>query len=520
MKKIPLQRSKHWMGGAAAGMVALTGGEALRAAPWVDVSDLSIRRDAALERFAGGYEHILGTSLDVVIEAARPTDAIECERRMLSEIERLRRILSTYDPTSEISRVMAGAPIESLELAEVLAVYDSWAAQTDGLIDARLGELIGLWRQAAREGRWPGAAELDAAGRGLSALNIDALGKGFVIDRAVAVARRFAPGGVLNLGGDIRAWGETGWTIGVADPRHPEDNAAPLARFFLREAAAATSGGYARYHEIGGKRFSHLIDPRTRRPVAAGGSATVVARDSVTANALSTAASIGGIETGRRLGNQHGAMGYFLVDAAGVFAKGGLFLAAATEGGVSSGAAVAPVPEKPAAEAPPAGAAPAADAAWPKGYQVSMQVVLKKHEGRQVFRPYVAVWIQNARGQIVRTLNVWGNDERWQRKLSAWWNAPGMGKEEPPMTARATRAPGTYTLAWNGLDDFGRALPAGTYTLCLEVCREAGGHVLDRVPLVCGPEPVTASFRETPESAVGAIAYGPAEPVPAAPPAK
>lgn len=511
MKKIPLSRSKPWLTGAAAGLAAFSGGERLAGATWVDVSDLPMRRAATLERFAGGYENVLGTSLDLAIKAARLSDAAECELRILGEIERLRRILSTYDPASEISRVMAGAPVESPELAEVLAAYDFWSARTGGLLELNLGGVIEVWRSAARTGRLPDPAALEQAARRERAYNVDALGKGYIIDRAVAVARKYAPGGVINLGGDIRAWGETAWTIGVADPRRPEDNAPPIARFSLREAAVTTSGGYARFYELDGRRYSHLVDPRTRRPIAVGGSATVVAGDSVTANALSTAASIGGLETGSRLARQSGVAGYFLVSATGTVAQGGVFTAAA-DSAAGSGAPSAPpsAPAKSESTPPAAKAAPAPTVPWPQGFQVSMQVVLKKPEGppRQIYRPYVAVWIQNARGQVVRTLNVWGGDERWQRKLSAWWNAPGFGGTEPPMTSRATRAPGTYALVWNGMDDFGKPVPAGNYTICLEVAREAGGHTLDRVPLVCGAEPATAAFRETPESNVGAIAYG------------
>ena len=111
MKKLPRHSSKFWFTGAAAGLAALAGGDRLAAMPWVNVSDLPLRRAAAMDRFGAGYENVLGTSLDLIVETPRLAEAVECETRVLREIERLRRILSTYDPASEISRVMAGAPV-------------------------------------------------------------------------------------------------------------------------------------------------------------------------------------------------------------------------------------------------------------------------------------------------------------------------------------------------------------------------------------------------------------------------
>ena len=504
MKRIPLQHSKRWLTGAAAGLATFTGGERVVGATWVDVSD-SIRRAATLDRFHGGYENILGTSLDLIVETARPAEAAECEARLLGEIERLRRILSTYDPASEISRVMAGAPIVSPELAELLAAYDDWAARTDGLVSLHLGGVIATWREAARTGRLPDRTALVEAAQHTRAFNVDALGKGFIIDRAVAVARRIAPGGLVNLGGDLRAWGETAWPVAVADPRNPAENAPPLARFTLREAAVATSGGYARNFTVGGKRFSHLVDPRSFWPLDPGGSATVVARDGVTANALSTAASIGGAAAGARLAQAHGSPGYLFAEADGRTVSGGLIVTAmATD--------TAPPPRSEAGAAAEKAAPVVAEAKWPEGFQVAVQVVLKKHTGpKQIYRPYVAVWIENAGGHVVRTLTIWGEDERYERKLSTWMRQI-RDVETPYTVARATRPPGAYTVAWNGKDDYGRPLPAGDYSIRLEICREDGNHVTTAASIACrGGESAEADLAATAESDASTIAYGPAK---------
>lgn len=504
MKKNRLQRSKRWISGAAAGFVTLGAGDLLVARPGVNLSDPAILRLAKLDRFSRGYENVLGTSLDLIVEAHRPADAMECETRILAEIERLRRILSPYDPSSEISRVMAGAPVVSAELTELLAAYKHWSIATDGLIEINLGGVVDVWRAAQTANRLPESAALMHAARQERAFKIDALGKGYIIDRAVAVARRVAPAGVLNLGGDLRAWGDTTWTVGVADPRNPADNAAPIACFALREAAVATSGGYARFYQIDGKKYSHLIDPRSGWAIESDRSASFVAADSVTANALATAATIGGPDVAEDLARVHGAAGYVFANETGIVSSAST-LAATAAGAAAPSASPAPAPTGPAKYV----AAPAGPG-WPADFQMNVQVVLKNQGGgRGAHRPYAAVWIQNAKGQVVRTVTVWGSDDRWQRKLTTWWNLPAATTFEAKVPSRATRVAGTYNVVWDGLDDFGRRLPMDTYTVGVEICREHGYHVFERIEVKCGAEPVTAAIHPTGESEASVITYGP-----------
>src|SRR5262249_37358966 len=133
--------------------------------------------------------------------------------------------------------------------------------------------------------------------------------RGYIIQRAAAAARARVPalcGLLLNLGGDLFVWGRDeagrlGWTVGVQDPAHPEDNAPAVAVLRLRDQAVATSGAYQRYYAVGGKRFSHIFDPRTGRPAEGVASSTVVAPDNVTANILATTLCVLPPEEGLRL---------------------------------------------------------------------------------------------------------------------------------------------------------------------------------------------------------------------------
>src|SRR5689334_21079114 len=114
-------RTLRLAGAAAAGIAALSTSRQSTAAiignaPGRFDSALTLQNAPALDEFTFAYDGILGTSLDLIVQAPRRQDAVECEQAVLSEIERLRAILSTYDSFSEINRFKAGEPITATEL--------------------------------------------------------------------------------------------------------------------------------------------------------------------------------------------------------------------------------------------------------------------------------------------------------------------------------------------------------------------------------------------------------------------
>jgi thiamine biosynthesis lipoprotein ApbE len=450
-------------------------------------------RDEPCATFGFAYDGVLGTSLDVQLGSVTAREARDGEERILAEIDRLEKILSPRDPASEFRRACAGGAAASPELAAVLAAYDLWSDRTFGALHLNLAGVTALWREAARTGREPAAADLAAAFAAPGARAIDALGKAYIVDRAVAVARDYAPAGLLNLGGDLRAWGERSWRIAVANPFDPADNAPALAEIPLRNAAIATSGGYARNFTVGARRYSHLIDPRTLRPLALDRAATVVAADCVSANALSTALCVLDTREATPLARTY-ALDHLRVAGAGE--------PAATRGF----GAVAPI--APAAAALPA---VAAAGAWPADFQVSIDIALKSvaGQGRRVKRPYVAVWIEDAEHRLVRTVSVWGNEGRYVPELTKWWRAIGGDRFSASSVTRATRYPGAYTVAWDGRDNRGDPVPQGSYTVFVEINREHGHHVWESAPVTCGRDAATAALPDTAEPDATTIAYGP-----------
>ena len=138
---------------------------------------------------------------------------------------------------------------------------------------------------------------------------------------------------------------------------------------------------------------------------------------------------------------------------------------------------------------------------WPDGFQVNITLSLPKVDMTKRYRkPYVAVWFENADARPVRTLSVWGNNPRWITTLPQWWKIGANDNALVKAVSRATRSPGKYTLAWDGKDDQGKALPQGTYTIHVEVHREHGKLVRQTGKIVCGAEAAKVTLAKNAET--------------------
>jgi thiamine biosynthesis lipoprotein ApbE len=259
-------------------------------------------------------ERVLGTSLELQLTADAECIAAEAEAAALAEIERLEDVFSVYRMGSELRRWQQSSGTAarlSSELLQVLAAAECWRRATGGAFNPAVQALVEVWdRSAEREPspeelagvvagldgpQWSVDAQAGTATRlGSHALTLNAIAKGFIVDRACACAAA-VPGVrsvLLNLGGDLRFQGAGGRVIGIADPDCDAENAPPLSRVRLQEGAVATSGGYRRGRRIGERWHSHLLDPRTGRPVEEIVCASVVAAEAMDADALATAFSV------------------------------------------------------------------------------------------------------------------------------------------------------------------------------------------------------------------------------------
>lgn len=239
-----------------------------------------------------------------------------------AEVRRLEARYSRYREDSVTSRTNAAAGAAAgIEVdAETAALLDyaQTAWQTSGgLFDISTGALRRVWDFKAR--RVPSAHEVDAALAHVgwarlewrnprlvlpAGMEIDFGGvvKEYAADRACAALRAAGIAhGLAELGGDITIAGPhpdgTPWQVGVRDPRHPER---AIATVELADGAIASSGDYERFFEIDGRRYCHILDPRTGWPAAGLASVSVVAGQCLVAGTASTVAMLKGPREGPR----------------------------------------------------------------------------------------------------------------------------------------------------------------------------------------------------------------------------
>jgi thiamine biosynthesis lipoprotein ApbE len=389
------------------------------------------------------FDHIMGTSLDLAVWLPRHADSSNIAQRAagvaLAEVQRLSRILSTYDVTSEIRAFEQGGPIRSTELADVLALYRSWEAKTCGVISLR-----------------PRGAD--------SPINVDALGKAYIIDRASEAIRRSIPqldGLLLNVGGDIVVRGRT-FDIAVTNPAQAHDNAAALTNLVLRNQAVATSGTYA--------RGAHLIDARTGEAPACTASATVFADDAVTANALATMLCVTDADEGLALVEKTPGAEAIRIAPDGLVLRTSGFARRERFQNVVQTASN-----------------------WPAGFEVAITLTLIQADPR-MDRSYVGFWVEDGAGKLVRTIVLWGNKKQYHNELTGLWKITGGDEALLFKVTRATRAPGNYRVVWNGLDDQGKPVPRGTYRIVVETNRWHGEYAKAVGTLACDSEPASVTL--------------------------
>lgn len=291
--------------------------------------------------------YVFGTRVEVLVFGERDETARSAAAAVLQEFDRLHRMLHAWQP-SELTRLneaIAGrrAATVSPELAGLLADAQAIAARSDQLFNPAIGRLVAVWGFQSDEFRAelpppdqvdalvkaaPTMADLVIDGDRVSsrkpelALDLGGYAKGYALDRAATILRdRRVSNALINIGGNVMALGSKAgvpWRVGIQHPRAPT----ALANLPLFDGEAiGTSGDYQRFFELDGKRFSHLLDPRSGRPATTAQAVTVLITPRSGAGALSDAASkplfIAGEGAWRRLAKQLDVTHALRVDAAG-----------------------------------------------------------------------------------------------------------------------------------------------------------------------------------------------------------
>ena len=476
------------------------------------------------------HENVMGTSLELRVTADSAEGARWAEGRVLAEADRLSGIFSGYEAGSEFSKWMKGkgaAVRVSAELYEVLEASDRWREFGGGAFDPRVEALTRLWNQGAKRRKAPTEEEIAGAKALMKAeawkldglaktatrvsdcpLSLNAIAKGYIVGKACEAAfdrGRGVRGLLLNIGGDLRACGEPGRMLGVANPFADSEGGEPLAYLEVRDRAVATSGNSQRGWRVGGRWYSHLFDPRTGRPVERVVSATVVAKRSMDADALAKVFSVLAVEESLALVKGLPDVACLLVSSDGRVNKSDGWGEFERPGAMAL--AMADKKEEAAAD-------------WwgaKNEVVVNFEINRPEAEAKRYRRPYVAVWVENKEGFPVRNLALWlsqggAGPFEWVPDLTRWYRGEQARKkvhkkDMVTTISRPTRAPGKYTVIWDGKDDQGKPLPAGEYTVFIEAARERGTYQSLRQKVTVGGEAFFEELKGDVEIKSASVAY-------------
>lgn len=264
----------------------------------------------------------MGTRVRIILYASSPEQAEAGRRAAFDVMREVDDLMSDYKPDSELSRLSRAAgkgpqPV-SLPLYEVLDASLRTAELSGGAFDITAGPLVRLWRKSRKELKLPSPEEIQAA-RALvdyrqlvldprrrtaelrkegMTLDLGGIAKGYACDRALlALKSRGISRALVDTGGGMALGdpppGKDGWRIGMLG-----DSTKVLV---LSRCGVSTSGDVEQFVEIGGKRYSHIIDPSTGLGLTNQAMATVIAPDGLTSDALDTPICILGPDRGLQM---------------------------------------------------------------------------------------------------------------------------------------------------------------------------------------------------------------------------
>jgi thiamine biosynthesis lipoprotein len=260
----------------------------------------------------------MACDFEVQLAASRDDDSMQHVFAALDLVEEIEAQLTIYRDFSDVIHINRHAAIEPVvvesRLFALLQVAKRLHRDTGGALDITTSPLSDTWGFSRREGRLPTDEQieaallhvgmhhvkLDAAQQTISflqsgmSINFNSLGKGYALDRCMDLFSEHGVDDILMQGGksSVVVRGNqpgaeaSGWRIGVRHPLRPHEQ---LAEIVLRDQALSTSGAGTQFFIRRGKRYGHILDPRTGRPAEGLYSATVIAPTATEAEGLSTA---------------------------------------------------------------------------------------------------------------------------------------------------------------------------------------------------------------------------------------
>ena len=279
---------------------------------------------------------VFGSEREAALEAAE------------AEIHRLDRLLSISSQTGEVYAVnTAGGGEVGAEVSALLTAAKEVHERTDGAFDITVLPVMELWGFTSGEYTVPAPDELEEALRLVDGESVELSGntvtlkngvridlggiaKGYTSDRVTGIMRDMGvTSAIVTLGGNVQALGSkpdgSDWKVAIRDPANEGGTVGVIS---VSDMAVVTSGGYERYFEEAGRRYHHIIDPATGFPAETGlASVTIVCADGITADALSTALFVMGLDAAESFWES----GYYDFEAVFVTDTGEIYITAGLE---------------------------------------------------------------------------------------------------------------------------------------------------------------------------------------------
>ena len=259
----------------------------------------------------------------------------------IAEIQRIEKLLTTFDNDSQTQKINAYAGIRAVTVDQEVFDLTTRAVRiselTQGAFDLTYGSVDkSLWNFDQKMTALPTTEIARSLVRLINYKNIildpekrtvflkekgmrigfGGIGKGYAAEMAKAVMmKNGATSGVVNASGDLTTWGKqpggSDWTIGIADPDSKDQ---PFSYMQISDMAVATSGNYEKFVMINGRRYSHTINPKTGLPVSGIKSVTIISPNAELSDALATPVGVMGVAVGLDLINQMKQVACIMID--------------------------------------------------------------------------------------------------------------------------------------------------------------------------------------------------------------
>jgi thiamine biosynthesis lipoprotein len=286
-------------------------------------------------------ERLMGNTFELTVVANSEEWAMQKIRLAIDEIKRIEKLFTTFDENSQTNQINSQAGIGRVkvdpEVYQLIERSIRISAITDGAFDLTYGSIDRkLWNFDSTMTRLPDSETARSMVRLINYKNIildpknntvmlkekgmrigfGGIGKGYAAEMAKSLLKKEGvKAGIVNASGDLTTWGTQPngepWTIGIVDPDHKNT---PFSYLNVTDMAVATSGNYEKFVNIGGKKYSHTINPKTGLPVSGIKSVTIISPNAEIADAMATPVTVMGISAGLDMINQINYLGCIIVD--------------------------------------------------------------------------------------------------------------------------------------------------------------------------------------------------------------